>query len=170
MTAPLFSGKGRRTAAALGAVSAGLLVLSACGSKPTPLATVTVGTTTVTSEAACQGGDGKGLSNEKLQECIEGLKTSKTVKYSPGTTLRIGVEPEVVEDGKKWIAALDGQPITDQSNKTYRSFPGVDFFGTGGQGEPAKSRKISIIQFSDKGPSKGKAEAVWNFKLQRDDS
>ncbi|MEV6649112.1 DUF2771 domain-containing protein [Streptomyces sp. NPDC051219] len=169
MTAPLFSGKGRRTAAALGAVSAGLLVLSACD-KPTPLATVTVGTTTVTSEAACHSGDGKGLSNEKLQECIEGLKTSKTVKYSPGTTLRIGVEPEVVEDGRKWIAALDGQPITDQSNKTYRSFPGVDFFGTGGQGAPAKSRKISIIQFSDKGASKGKAEAVWNFKLERDDS
>ncbi|HBF81590.1 MAG TPA: DUF2771 domain-containing protein, partial [Streptomyces sp.] len=42
MTVAFFSGKGRRIGVALGAVSAGLLVLSACD-KPTPLATVTVG-------------------------------------------------------------------------------------------------------------------------------
>ena len=42
----------RRVVAAAGAVSAGLLVLSACD-KPSPIATITVGTNSVNSEATC---------------------------------------------------------------------------------------------------------------------
>ncbi|MFF5802689.1 DUF2771 domain-containing protein [Streptomyces sp. NPDC012746] len=160
MTAQLFSGRGRRSVAALGAVSAGLLLLSACD-KPTPLATVTVGTSSVSAEAACRG-DGKELSMEKLQECFTEHTGAKTIKYGRGDTLRLGVEPEIVEDGSKWQAVLDGNPITEPSSNTYRSFPGADLFATGGQGEAPSSKKLSFVQVSED----GKPQAVWNFTVK----
>ncbi|MCJ1680601.1 DUF2771 domain-containing protein [Streptomyces sp. APSN-46.1] len=160
MTAQLFSGRGRRSVAALGAVSAGLLLLSACGDKPTPLATVTVGTSSVSAEAACR--DSKELSMEKVQECFTDHKEAKTIEYGRGDTLRLGVEPEVVEDGKKWQAVLDGQPITEPSSNTYRSFPGADLFATGGAGEAPASKKLAFVEVSED----GKPLAVWNFTVK----
>ncbi|MFD3698582.1 DUF2771 domain-containing protein [Streptomyces sp. NPDC058646] len=159
MTAPLFSGRARRSVAALGAVSAGLLLLSACD-KPTPLATVTVGTSSVSAESACH--DRTELSTDKVQECLGGLKDAKTIDYTRGDTLRLGVEPEVVEDGKKWQAVLDGQPITEPSSNTYRSFPGADVFATGGQGEAPASKKLAIVQVAED----GKPLSVWSFNLK----
>ncbi|MFD9339877.1 DUF2771 domain-containing protein [Streptomyces sp. NPDC060028] len=159
MTAPLFSGRARRSVAALGAVSAGLLLLSACD-KPTPLATVTVGTSSVSTEAACH--DGTELSPDKVQECLANSKDAKTVEYGRGDTLRLGVEPDVVEDGKKWQAVLDGQPITEPSANTYRSFPGADIFATGGQGEAPASKKLHIVQVG----ADGKPLAVWAFNIK----
>lgn len=159
MTAPLFSGRARRSVAALGAVSIGLLLLSACD-KPTPLATVTVGTSSVSAESACH--DGTELSTDKVQECLSGLKNAKTIDYARGDTLRLGVEPEVVEDGKKWQAVLDGQPITEPSSNTYRSFPGADVFATGGQGEAPSSKKLAIVQVAED----GKPLSVWSFNLK----
>ncbi|MEU5439024.1 DUF2771 domain-containing protein [Streptomyces sp. NPDC020719] len=164
MTVAFTSGKARRAGIALGAVSAGLLVLSACD-KPTPLATVTVGNTSVNAEATCRN-DGKVLSDVKLTTCLSNVKTSKTIKYSPGSTLRLGVDPAVVEDGDKWVALLDGSPITEPSNKTYRSFPNADVFATGGQSAAPKSKKINIIQVNDN----NKPKSVWSFTLKRDDS
>ncbi|MFB7055661.1 DUF2771 domain-containing protein [Streptomyces vinaceus] len=159
MTAPLFSGRGRRSVAALGAVSAGLLLLSACD-KPTPLATVTVGTSSVSTEAACS--DSKELSMDKVQECLTDMKDAKTIDYRRGDTLRLGVEPEVVEDGKRWQAVLDGQPITEPSANTYRSFPGADIFATGGQGEAPASKKLNIVQVGED----GKPLAVWAYNVK----
>ncbi|MGG8410274.1 DUF2771 domain-containing protein [Streptomyces sp. 12297] len=162
MTAPLISGRGRRSVAALGAVSAGLLVLSACD-KPTPLATVTVGTSSVSAEAKCQKAKGAAeLTAAKAQECLSSLKATKTIEYSRGDTLRLGVEPEVVEDGKKWQALLDGQPITEPSDKTYRSFPGADVFSTGGQGEAPESKKLAFLQVG----KDGKPLSIWSFTLK----
>ncbi|MBT2402706.1 MULTISPECIES: DUF2771 domain-containing protein [unclassified Streptomyces] len=159
MTATLSSGRGRRSVAALGAVSAGLLLLSACD-KPTPLATVTVGTSSVSAEAACH--DGKELSMDRVQECLTGMKDAKTIEYGRGDTLRLGVDPEVVEEGKKWQAVLDGQPITEPSANTYRSFPGADLFATGGQGEAPASKKLAFVQVAED----GKPLAVWNFTVK----
>ncbi|MFE9565570.1 DUF2771 domain-containing protein [Streptomyces sp. NPDC006487] len=159
MTAPLFSGRARRSVAALGAVSAGLLLLSACD-KPTPLATVTVGTSSVSTEAACS--DSKELTGEKVQECFADVKHAKNIDYGRGDTLRLGVEPDVVEDGKKWQAVLDGQPITEPSSNTYRSFPGADLFATGGQGDAPASKKLNIVQVSED----GKPLAVWAFNVK----
>ncbi|WP_327253453.1 DUF2771 domain-containing protein [Streptomyces sp. NBC_01244] len=159
MTAPLFSGRARRSVAALGAVSAGLLLLSACD-KPTPLATVTVGTSSVSTEAACS--DSKELTGEKVQECFADVKHAKNIDYGRGDTLRLGVEPDVVEDGKKWQAVLDGQPITEPSSNTYRSFPGADLFATGGQGDAPASKKLNIVQVSED----GKPLAVWAFTVK----
>ncbi|MFE2289124.1 DUF2771 domain-containing protein [Streptomyces sp. NPDC059443] len=160
MTAPLFSGRARRSVAALGAVSAGLLLLSACD-KPTPLATVTVGSSSVSAQAACVG-DGKELTTDKVQECFSEAKDAKSIEYARGDTLRLGVEPDVVKDGKKWQAVLDGQPITEPSANTYRSFPGADVFSTGGQGEAPASKKLNIVQVGED----GKPLAVWAFTLK----
>ncbi|MEW2413377.1 DUF2771 domain-containing protein [Streptomyces sp. NPDC046866] len=159
MTAPLISGKGRRSVAALGAVSAGLLLLSACD-KPTPLATVTVGSTSVSAEAACS--DEHELSMDKVQECLTDIKDAKTIDYGRGDTLRLGVEPDIVEGGKRWQAVLDGQPITEPSANTYRSFPGADIFATGGQGEAPSSKKLNIVQVGED----GKPLAVWAFNVK----
>ncbi|MER6217967.1 DUF2771 domain-containing protein [Streptomyces sp. NPDC048387] len=164
MTAPLFPGRARRSVAALGAVSAGLLLLSACD-KPTPLATVTVGSSSVSAESECRadnGDNGKELSMDKVQECLTGRKDAKTIEYGRGDTLRLGVEPKVVEDGKKWQAVLDGQPITEPSANTYRSFAGADVFATGGQGEAPQSKMLSFVQVGED----GKPLAVWSFKLK----
>ncbi|MEU4729091.1 MULTISPECIES: DUF2771 domain-containing protein [unclassified Streptomyces] len=160
MTAPLFSGRARRSVAALGAVSAGLLLLSACD-KPTPLATVTVGTASVSAEASCHDGK-EPLSMDQVQECLTNLKDAKTIDYARGDTLRLGVDPEVVEDGKRWSAVLDGQPITEPSANTYRSFPGADVFATGGQGEAPASKKLAFLQTGED----GKPLAVWTFNLK----
>ena len=59
----------RRALAAAGAVSAGVLVLSACD-KPTPLATVTVGTSSVHSEATCGGESGETVKTADLPKCL----------------------------------------------------------------------------------------------------
>ncbi|MFJ3883536.1 DUF2771 domain-containing protein [Streptomyces sp. NPDC090077] len=162
MTAPLFPGRARRSVAALGAVSAGLLLLSACD-KPTPLATVTVGSSSVSaeSESNCSS-NGQDLSMDKVQECLTDPKNAKSIEYGRGDTLRLGVEPEIVEDGKKWQAVLDGQPITEPSSNTYRSFQGADVFATGGQGEAPQSKLLGFVQVGED----GKPLNVWSFKLQ----
>ncbi|MFF4186986.1 DUF2771 domain-containing protein [Streptomyces sp. NPDC001691] len=165
MTVAFTSGRTRRAGVALAAASAGLLVLSACD-KPTPLATVTVGTNSVNTEASCRGDDGKPLAEDKLTSCLSGVKDAKSIDYAPGATLRLGVDPKVVEDGSKWIALLDGSPITEASAQTYRSFPGADVFSTGGQGAAPKEKKVSIVQVN----KDNKPESVWSFTLKRSNS
>ncbi|MFE0201307.1 DUF2771 domain-containing protein, partial [[Kitasatospora] papulosa] len=91
MTVAFLSGKRRRAAAALGAVSAGLLVLSACD-KPTPLATVTVGTTSVHTEAACYN-DGRAIKESQIQDCLN-EKAEKSITVAPDDKIRFGVDPE----------------------------------------------------------------------------
>ncbi|MFF1559906.1 DUF2771 domain-containing protein [Streptomyces sp. NPDC058279] len=163
MTAPLFPGRAHRSVAALGAVSAGLLLLSACGSaKPTPLATVTVGSSSVSSESACRPAGGEELTVERVQSCLANAKNAKTIEYGRGDTLRLGVEPDVVKDDKKWQAVLDGQPITEPSSNTYRSFQGADVFATGGQGEAPASKMLGFVQVD----ASGKPLAVWTFKVK----
>ncbi|MEU9102488.1 DUF2771 domain-containing protein [Streptomyces sp. NPDC048361] len=164
MTVAFTSGRTRRAGFALAAASAGLLVLSACD-KPTPLATVTVGTNSVNTEASCRN-DGKPLAESKLTSCLSGVKDAKSIDYAPGSTLRLGVDPKVVENGSKWIALLDGSPITEASSQTYRSFPNADVFSTGGQGAAPKEKKVSIIQVN----KDNKPESVWSFTLKRTNS
>ncbi|MDJ0384603.1 DUF2771 domain-containing protein [Streptomyces sp. G-G2] len=167
MTAPLFSGRARRSVAALGAVTAGLLVLSACD-KPTPLATVTVGSSSVSAQAVCRPkASEKELSEERVQECLgdsKGTKNAKSITYTAGDTLRLGVEPDVVEGGKKWLAAVGTQRLGDLTGNTYQSFPGLNPFSTGGQGAPVATdaQPIHIIELS----KEGKPTAVWTFDLK----
>ncbi|MHC0429936.1 hypothetical protein ACX6XY_07085 [Streptomyces sp. O3] len=161
----LLAAKGRRPAAALGAVSAGLLVLAAC-EKPTPIATVTFGDSTVSSEATCYD-DGKGFSREKAVECAL-KKSKKSVTVSQGETMRIGVDKEIADKG--WTLWVNGQQVISPNafKKTFRSFQGIDVFAPQQDGSVEDNLYISVVeQANDEGT---KFRGVWNFKLVNDDA
>ncbi|MDQ1037032.1 hypothetical protein QFZ75_003448 [Streptomyces sp. V3I8] len=152
----------RRAVAAAGAVSAGLLVLSACD-KPTPMATVTVGKDSVSAEAECYE-DGKNIGKEAAAKCAR-EKSSDTIDVPQGETLRIGVDPEIADEG--WSLWLNGEQVTDPFKKTYYAFEGVDLF-TAQQGQEApKTINISVVQQNKAGTE---IFGVWNFKLENADA
>jgi len=156
----------RRAVAAAGLVSAGLLVLSACD-KPTPRVTVTVGSTSVSSEAACYD-DGNDLGKAKATKCALQKGDVKTIKVRQSETLRVGVDPEVGDTG--WALWINGQQMTYPYKKTYYAFDGVDLFAQQ-QGQAAqKTLYISIVE-QDKVSSGDSKEykGVWNFKLENAD-
>lgn len=156
----------RRAVAAAGAVSAGLLVLSACD-KPTPRATVTVGHNTVSAEAECYE-DGKSLGQAAAAKCAL-KKSSDSVDVAQSETLRVGVDPEIADTG--WALWINGQQVTPVYKKTYYSFQGVDLFSEQqGQAAP-KELNISVVEQdkADSGVSK-EYKGVWNFKLVNDDA
>ncbi|MFI9822808.1 DUF2771 domain-containing protein [Streptomyces sp. NPDC052013] len=146
----------RRAVAAAGAVSAGLLVLSACD-KPTPMATITVGSSSVSSEATC-GGEGEALKSSDLAKCLRD-KGVDEIKVDPDATVRFGVDPEVADNG--WTILMNGQPLTDSSKKTYRTIPGSVFFNEqyGAQGD---STLVSIKE------GETDATGLWSFRLKKD--
>lgn len=150
----------RRTVAALGAVSAGLLVLSACD-KPTPLATVTVGSDSVHTEASCYN-DGKELETSQLKPCLQD-KDVKTIKVDPDEKVRFGVDPEIADKG--WTLLMNGQPLTEASKKTYVVIPGSVFFNQQYGGGGSKST-VSLLE-GGKG-SGSKATGLWSFKFEKD--
>ncbi|AGK79060.1 DUF2771 domain-containing protein [Streptomyces microflavus] len=157
MTVAFFSGKGRRIGVALGAVSAGLLVLSACD-KPTPLATVTVGTTSVNSEAACYN-DGEAIKESLIQGCLN-QKPEKTIEVAMDDKVRFGVDPEIAENG--WTLFINGQQAEQEPfKKTYRTIPGSAFF-TSQTGEPASKTNVSIVETKGK-----KLTGIWQFELKK---
>ncbi|MEW1656951.1 MULTISPECIES: hypothetical protein [unclassified Streptomyces] len=168
MTAALISrGKGRR-AAALGAVTLGLLTLSAC-QQPTALATVTVGTTTVTAEVTpgCDG-DGKSLDQKTLKECIS-KKGGDTLTVRPGEKVRVGVDPEVAKAG--WFV-IGAQPLMRApSTETYRTFDADDLFK---QTNPATGQTGSLdevtLLVAQAGKNAGEGPvAMWHVNLKQKD-
>src|SRR5690242_12170894 len=105
----------RRSAAAVGAVVLGLAALSAC-SKPTPLATVTVGSDTINSQAACYN-DGKPLSTSTLRSCLSKTPTDNAITVRAIDSVHIGVDPDVAKNG--WLVFSNGQARTDLIKDTY---------------------------------------------------
>ncbi|MFF9685429.1 DUF2771 domain-containing protein [Streptomyces sp. NPDC014623] len=158
MTVAFFSGKGRRIGVALGAVSAGLLVLSACD-KPTPLATVTVGGDSVNTEASCYN-DGKALKESEIQGCLN-KKAKRSVEVAMDDKVRFGVDPEVAENG--WTLFINGQQAEQEPyKKTYRSIPGSAFFASQTGETTADKTQISVVE------TKGqKLTGIWHFQLTK---
>ncbi|MEU1041710.1 DUF2771 domain-containing protein [Streptomyces sp. NPDC005551] len=157
MTSLRSAARRRRAVAAVGAVSAGLLALSACD-KPTPLTTVTVGKNSVSSETDCYG-DGKTVKTSELAKCLKS-KDIKTIKVDPDETVRFGVDPDVAEKG--WTILMNGRPLTDSSKKTYRTIPGSVFFNEQ-YGASGNSTLISVQQGDEKSVT-----GLWSFKLKKD--
>ncbi|MGX4691398.1 DUF2771 domain-containing protein [Streptomyces sp. JNUCC 63] len=143
----------RRAVAAAGAVSAGLLLLTAC-EKPTPMATITVGDNSVHSEATCYN-DGKAIKTADLLKC---LKSDKSIKVDPDETVRFGVDPDIADKG--WTILMNGQPLTDSSTKTYRAIPGSVFFNAQ-YGASGNSTWVSVKQ------GEKDVTGMWTFKLQK---
>jgi hypothetical protein len=152
----------RRAVAAAGAVSAGLLVLSACD-KPTPLATITVGRASVSEEATC-GGEGDALKATDLNSCLQDTGI-KSIKVDPDETVRIGVDPEIAD--KRWTILMNGQPLTGASDKTYRSIPANVFFNIqyGAQGDST----LVSIKVGDGQKDSQAVTGLWSFKLEKED-
>ncbi|MFJ3304547.1 DUF2771 domain-containing protein [Streptomyces sp. NPDC086549] len=148
----------RRAVAAAGAVSAGLLVLSAC-EKPSPIATITVGTSSVNSEATCYN-DGNALDTASLAKCLKDTDI-KSITVDPDETVRFGVDPKIADSG--WTILMNGQPLTDSSKKTYRTIPGSVFFNAqyGAQGN---STLVSVKQ------GEKDVQGLWSFKLKKSSS
>ncbi|MGW3511960.1 DUF2771 domain-containing protein [Streptomyces sp. NPDC000994] len=145
----------RRAVAAAGAVSAGLLVLSAC-SKPTPLSTITVGSSSVSSEANCYN-DGNAIKTADLAKCLMS-KDIKTIKVDPDETVRFGVDPKIADTG--WTILMNGQPLTDSSTKTYRTIPGSVFFNAQ-YGASGNSTRVSIKE------GEKDVRGLWSFTLKK---
>ncbi|MEE1815034.1 DUF2771 domain-containing protein [Streptomyces sp. NPDC004288] len=159
MTVAFFSGSRRRAAVALGAVSAGLLVLSACD-KPTPLATLTVGTESVNSEAACYN-DGEAIKESQIQQCLN-KKAEKTIKVSADDKIRFGVDPKIADNG--WTIFLGGQQAEPEPyKKTYRTIPASAFFSQSQTGETPNSTQVTIVENTGK-----KLTGIWHFELKKD--
>ncbi|MFD6528865.1 DUF2771 domain-containing protein [Streptomyces sp. NPDC060184] len=159
MTVAFFSGKSRRIGVALGAVSAGLLVLSACD-KPTPLATVTVGTTSVSTEAACYN-DGDPIKESLIQGCLN-KKADKSIDVAMDDRVRFGVDPEVADNG--WTLFIDGQQAEQEPyKKTYRSITGSAFFSSQ-TGETSNETQVSVVETDG-----SKLIGIWHFKLKKTD-
>ncbi|MFS4095181.1 DUF2771 domain-containing protein [Streptomyces sp. AF1A] len=146
----------RRAVAAAGAVSAGLLVLSAC-EKPTPVATITVGQDSVNAEAVCYN-DGKALDTKSLTDCAKKANEAKSIKVGQDQTVRIGVDPKIADAG--WTLLVNGRPFTDVSKETYRTIPSSAFFNQqyGTEGDT----NTVLIQMGSN-PTKG----VWSFKVKK---
>ncbi|WP_225834046.1 DUF2771 domain-containing protein [Streptomyces sp. NK08204] len=148
----------RRAVAAAGAVSAGLLVLSACD-KPTPISTITVGHSWVHSEAACYN-DGDALDTKSLMKCATNDKDAKSIKVDQDETVRFGVDPKIADAG--WVILVNGRQFTDVSKKTYRTIPGSAFFNAqyGTQGE------TNTVSIQEGEVGKG-VKGFWTFKLKK---
>jgi hypothetical protein len=147
----------RRSAAAVGAVALGLFALSAC-TKPTPLATVTVGSTSVHTEASCYNG-GKALGD--LSSCMN--KTpDQTVKVHTTDKVHIGVDPAIADKG--WVVlSPTGQKTDVIKSQTYYTFPTAgSLFIDQQTGQSSKTANLSIVEVSGKGAAAG----VWNVKLE----
>ncbi|MEU8616481.1 DUF2771 domain-containing protein [Streptomyces sp. NPDC048623] len=161
MTVAFLTRKRRRAAVALGAVSAGLLVLSACD-KPTPVATVTVGSKSVNSEAACYSDDKEGLPPKQIATCLN-EKADHSISVDPSDKIRFGVDPEIADNG--WTIFLGGQAAEPEPfKKTYRTIPASAFFSTQ-TGETTDNTQVTIVENSGK-----TVKGIWHFELKKKDS
>lgn len=165
---PLGGRRAARTAVAVGTVTLALAALSAC-EKPTPVATLSVGTGSVSSQAACYDKD-EALDEEELGSCL-GEKDRESVEVGESETLRFGVEPEIAEGG--WQLYLNGQQVTDGFETTYRTFPSEQLFSfveqqatQTGEASP-DSVNVSIVEGEQAGDRQSvEAHGVWNFEVK----
>src|SRR4051794_26300088 len=108
----------RRAATTLGALSLGLVVLTACD-KPTAMATVTVGGKTVQAEAGdtCYRG-GKKLDQSVFLACLQGTPKHH-ITVPVGDKVRIGVDPSIAKKG--WLVVVNTSLVTPEvlKDKTY---------------------------------------------------
>jgi hypothetical protein len=107
-----------RPAVALASAVLGLTALSGC-EKPTPLVTVTSGSSSVHTEAACYEEDGQ-ISRES---CSDPGAGAPEIGVSPNGYIGVGVDPEVADAG--WQITVNGQQVTPQPLDTtyYRIGP-----------------------------------------------
>jgi hypothetical protein len=158
----------RRAATAIGAISLGLIALTACD-KPTAQATVTVGSKSVAAEASdkCYAG-GKKLPQEIFVACLQ-AKPTHHMTVPVGDKVHIGVDPGISDKG--WLIVAGTTLTTSEllKGKTYWSVDSASLFTTQdpqtGQAETLKSVNLSIVESSD--TTGGNVFRVISFTLLR---
>ncbi|MFC7218748.1 DUF2771 domain-containing protein [Streptomyces polyrhachis] len=155
-------GTSRRVAAAAGVAAMSVALLAAC-EKPTPVAQLTVGDRTVTSEAACYG-HGEPLAQAKLMKCLT-KSDAESITLSPSEELRIGVDPDVADTG--WYLLVNGNPYYPVKIKdTYFTLKGENVLYDQQAGGFADKVRIQIVETGAKGKQITGAEGVWNFVVK----
>ncbi|WP_326597453.1 hypothetical protein [Streptomyces sp. NBC_01803] len=178
-----------RTTFAIGAVSLGLVALSACD-KPGPHASFTVGTSTESHEAAddCWD-DGEPLGAERAQSCVESEDGVPVISVETGDTFRVGVDPEIADTG--WLIFYQGQPYeAEPYTTTYETFAVDDLYQVMRQQSPGQvperdTLRIVVAQVSEDYDMEeiwssssqeeyqeklfGSFEGVWNLELEPQD-
>jgi hypothetical protein len=156
----------RRAVTALGALSLGLVALTACD-KPTPLATVTVGTKSVTAEAVdkCYA-HGKKLPTSIFRACLAAAPKHH-ITVGLGDRVRVGVDPKLADKGWLIVAGNQLNPPEALKNKTYWSLDSTSLFEEQdpqtGQSVPLKEVTLNIVESGD---TTGDATyGVWKIKL-----
>lgn len=142
----------RRAATTIGALSLGLVVLTACD-KPTAMATVTVGSKSVQAEASDKCfKDGQKLPQVAFLACLQGVPTHH-ITVPVGDQVRIGVDPSIAKKG--WLIAAGTTLVTPEplKDKTYWSVDSEQLFNsqdqqTGGT-TTAKQVTLNIVESAD---------------------
>lgn len=125
------------------------------------MATVTIGTDSISAEAACY----RTLDAAGAAECAK-EKPSKSIELPSDETLRIGVDPEIADRG--WTLWIDGQPALNETfTKTYKSFENPGLFAAQPGQTAQKSLTISIVEQNEAG---SEIKGVWNFELKNPDA
>lgn len=156
----------RRAATTIGAISLGLVALTACD-KPTPLATVTVGTRSVTAEAVdkCYA-NGKKLPTTIFRACLEAAPKHH-ITVGLGDKVRVGVDPKIAKKG--WLLASGSQLVTPQplTDKTYWTLDTTSLFQEQdpqtGQTTALKEVTLNIVESAD--TTGAQTYGVWKIKL-----
>jgi hypothetical protein len=157
----------RRAATTLGAISLGLVALTSCD-KPTPLATVTVGTRSVTAEAfndKCYAGGNK-LPTAIFRACLEAT-AKHHITVGAGDKVRIGVDPAIAKNG--WLLAVGDKLVTPDllKDKTYWTLDSSSLFTEQdpqtGATTPLKNVTLNIVESTD--TSGEQTLGFWKIKL-----
>jgi hypothetical protein len=159
----------RRRAVALGAVSLGLVALAGC-EKPTPLATVTVGSHSASTEATRQCRDSKGISQSQASACLTATP-KKTITVHAGDKIRIGVDTNIAHKG--WFALAGQSQLTGNTllkDKTYWSADSSSVFSQQDQTTGATTTKQSVVLAVVEMTGNQKILGVWTFKLKNGDA
>ncbi|MGH8867235.1 MAG: hypothetical protein ACRDYU_04480 [Actinomycetes bacterium] len=97
-----------RLAVAVVGAMLGMALLGGC-EKPTPLVTLTSGTSSVHAEAVCYAGDGGEISE---RACRQPASEARTLNVPVSSSVGVGVDPELADQG--WRITINGQPATQQ--------------------------------------------------------
>jgi hypothetical protein len=143
----------RRSAAAVSAVVFGLLALSAC-SKPTPLATVTVGDTSVHTQATCYR-DGARLTPADVKDCAKPT-AGPLIKIRSFDNFHVGVDPAIADKG--WYLYTGGQAVTGVMKETYHTYGGAQLFQSG------KTAVLDVMETAN--GSTDSVIGIWQFRLE----
>jgi hypothetical protein len=158
----------RRAAATIGAMSVGLIALTACD-KPTAEATVTVGGNSVQAEAASKCyANGTKLPQDIFIACLQ-TKPTHHITVPLGDKVRIGVDPSIGDKG--WLVVQGTTLVSPEliKNETYMSFDSAALFSqqdsSTGATTQATSVTLSIVESGDTTGSK--TYRVIQFTLNR---